>query len=619
MRKETRIIFTLFLFILCLSQQARAEEFKFALVTDIHLGNNINASKDLQNTINSINDNAEIKFVFVSGDITEEGDRYSLQEAKKLLDQLNIPYFAVPGNHETKWNESGVTDFNKIFGNDRFKFKYKNFIFLGFNSGPVIRMMDGHVGIQDIIWLKEELDKMKENEAAIIITHYPLQQGDVDNWYEVTDLLRQYNVKAILGGHHHTNHLTAYDDIPAFINRSNLRGKEPFGGYSIYTITNDSIIVSEKIIDQPARQWGAYSLKKQYYTLSNKGYNRPDYSVNGQYPEVKESWIFKNNGAIYSSPVVYDNKVYVANDLGNISCLSLESGELIWEFESGSRILGTPAAEENILVFGSTDGNIYGLNASEGNLIWKTETQQPVIGAVTIDRGLAYTGGSDHNFRCINIHTGIEQWTYNNVEGYIETKALIYNNKVIFGAWDSYLYALDKNTGRLQWKWNNGNSRMHFSPAAVWPVGANGKIFFSAPDRFLTALNEETGEIIWRTNEAMVRETIGLSEDKQRIYSKTMQDSVVCYSATSNVPVKIWSANVGYGYDHAPSMLTEKEGVVFGSTKNGLIFALNAYTGELLWKHKAGNSLINTVIPVSANECVFTSAEGYTGFLKCEK
>ncbi|MEA4936580.1 MAG: PQQ-binding-like beta-propeller repeat protein [Paludibacter sp.] len=595
-----------------------AKTFEFALVTDLHIGQNETSVDDLKNSILTINNTPEVNFVFVSGDLTEGGDRESLLKTKQMLDELKVPYFAVPGNHETKWSESGVMDFREIFGNDRFRFDYENFVFLGFNSGPVIRMMDGHVGIQDILWLETELKSIESHKNIIIIMHYPLQNGDVDNWYELTDLLRRYNVKAILGGHYHTNRLTDYDGIPAFINRSNLRGKEVAGGFSVYSVNEDSILVSEQIIGKFARRWGGYSLQQKYYTEDASGYFRPDYSVNEQFLKVRELWMIKNNGAVYSSPVVSGNKVYVGDDLGVLSCYTLNEGKLLWQYAAKSCILGTPAASKKVLVFGSTDRYIYGVNAETGKLIWKLKTDASVIGAVTIENDRAYVGGSDHVFRCIDIKKGKVIWQYNEVTGYVETKPLLYDDKVVFGAWDSYMYALNKRSGRLLWKWNNGNERMHFSPAAVWPVAAHGKIFFTAPDRVMTALNADNGSVLWRTKESMVRETIGLSVDKKRIYSKTMQDSVVCYSTTTDTPRRIWSVNVAYGYDHAPSMPVEKQNIVYGSTKNGLIFALDALTGKVLWKHKVGNSLINTVSPLGDGRCVFTSAEGYVGVLRSE-
>lgn len=41
--------------------------------------------------------------------------------------------------------------------------------------------------------------------------------------------------------------------------------------------------------------------------------------------------------------------------------------------------------------------------------------------------------------------------------------------------------------------------------------------------------------------------------------------------------------------------------------------ALDGKTGRLLWKHKFGNTLINTVVPLSATKLVFTNEAGKVG------
>ena len=533
-----------------------------------------------------------------------------------MLDLLKMKYYITSGNHETKWSESGATDFGHIFGSDRFKFEYNGILFLGFNSGPVIRMADGHVSPQDISWMKKELATFGKDKPVILVTHYPLQEGDVDNWYDVTDAVRPYNIRVFLGGHYHRNLLFNYDGIPGIICRSNLRGKEKVGGYSVFEVTPDSLLVYEQKIANNPENWASYSFKKSYYNSDNFGYKRPDYSINKEYDKVKELWIVKTAAGIYSSPVIYNKNVYVGDDLGFLSCYSLSNGKKIWEFKSGNRIVGTPATANGVVVFGSADKKIYGVNAKTGKLCWEYPAKEAVLGAVTIDNGIAYIGASDHTFRAIDVKTGKLCWEYTDVKGYIETKPLIYEDKVIFGAWDNNLYALDKASGKELWKWNGNLTRMHFSPAAVWPVAANGKIFITDPQRAMTAIDANSGKTIWRTFQSTVRETIGLSADKIRLYSKTMQDSVVCFSTEGNVPKQIWATDVKFGYEHAPSMLVEKDGVVFGSTKSGVVFALEAFSGKLLWKHKVGNSLISTVVPLSATECVFTSTSGEVGILK---
>ena len=594
----------------------RGENFRFALLTDLHVSGDSLAYNDLRKSVEQINKTKDIDFVIVSGDVTEEGDRASLKRVKSLLDLLKMKYYITSGNHETKWSESGATDFGHIFGSDRFKFEYNGILFLGFNSGPVIRMADGHVSPQDISWMKKELATFGKEKPVILVTHYPLQEGDVDNWYDVTDAVRQFNIRAFLGGHYHRNLLFNYDGIPGIICRSNLRGKEKVGGYSVFEVTPDSLLVYEQKIGNEPEKWASYSLRKSYYNSDDYGYKRPDYSINKEYDKVKELWIVKTAAGIYSSPVIYNKNVYVGDDLGFLSCYSLSSGKKMWEFKSGNRIVGTPAASNGVVVFGSADKKIYGVNAKTGKLCWEYTAKEAVLGAVTIDNGIAYIGASDHTFRAIDVKTGKLRWEYTDVKGYIETRPLIYEGKVIFGAWDNNLYALDKESGRELWKWNGNLTRMHFSPAAVWPVAANGKVFITDPQRAMTAIDANSGKTIWRTFQSTVRETIGLSADKMRLYSKTMQDSVVCFSTEGNVPKQIWATDVKFGYEHAPSMLVEKDGVVFGSTKSGVVFALEAFSGKLLWKHKVGNSLISTVVPLSATECVFTSTSGEVGILK---
>ena len=602
--------------------QAQQIAFRFAQLTDIHLSpSNPNPTEDLLRSIAQINATDSIDFVLVTGDITEEGDRATMEKVKSCLDLLKVKYYVALGNHETKWSDSGCTAFGEIFGGERFDFEHKGFLFLGFNSGPLMRMAYGHVVPQDIRWMTERMNQYntgdpQQNKPVILVTHYPMIEGDVDNWYEVTDAVRPYNIRLFIGGHYHRNRDLRYDGIPGVLMRSNLCDKDGKPGYGIYEITKDSIRVYTQRIGEPKKQWAGFSLTESYYERNGKAEKYPDFSVNKEYPQVKEQWITKTGVGIYCSPAVEKDKVFIGDDMGYLTAYALKDGKALWRFQSGKRIVGTPAVSEGIVVFGSADCKIYGLNAQNGNLLWTVETSEPVLGAVTIDNGTAYIGASDHTFRAINTCNGEIKWTFTGVKGYIETKPLVTDSKVIFGAWDNTLYALNKADGRKLWKWTGGLTRMHFSPAAVWPVAAEGKVFITDPQRAMTAIEIETGNTVWRTFQSMVRETIGLSEDGERIYSKTMNDSIVCYSTKGSHPHELWASNVGFGYEHAPSMQVEKDGIVFGSTKEGLIFALEAKTGKVLWKHKIGNSLISTVVPLSGNRILFTATGGEAGLLK---
>lgn len=591
--------------------------FSFALLTDTHISSsNPCPMEDLQRSIAEINQNPAIEFVVVTGDLTENGDRASIQAIKDALDQLNVPYYAASGNHETTWSESGVMDFSRVFGDSRFAFTHNGMYFIGFNSGPVIRMADGHVAPQDIAWLKHNLDSVSAsgNTPIFVFTHYPLRNGDVDNWYEVTDVLREHNVQCIMGGHYHRNLLFDCDGIADVLNRSNLRDKDGVNGYSIINIT-DSIRFNEKRIGEEAKHWLSLPFEQKTYGASNQAL-RPNFDVNKEYANVKRVWHKALKGGIYSTPVTDGKSLFIGDDVGVMYSLNLRSGKTNWSFDTGMRIVGSPAVSNGVVVFGSANYNIYGLDAETGKELWHITTQQAVMGAATIHEGIAYIGGGDGRMFAIDIKTGDIKWSFDELKNYVLTRPLVYNDKLYFGCWDTYMYALNLTDGSLAWKWNNGNGNTKLSPASVWPVAANGKLFITAPDRYFTCLDAETGEQVWRTKEYKVRETVGLSEDGQTVYSKCMWDTIVAMDATTHEPITRWATHADFGYEHNPAMPLEKDGTLWVSTKNGLLLGMDAQTGKVLWRHKIGNSILNTPLPLSAKECVFTSSEGTITYIR---
>lgn len=585
--------------------------FKFAQLSDIHIvkGDSMPLI-DLKRSIKQINASPDIDFVLVTGDLTDNGDRASLYTVKETLSTLNKKYYIIPGNHETTWSESGLTDFSRLWGSERFSFVHKGFLFLGFNTGPFIRMAYGHVVPQDLTWIKHEIEQKGQGKKIILVTHYPILKGDIDNWYQVTDFVRRFNVLTFIGGHYHRNAFFQYDGIPGFLGRANLRDKNDRSGYTVYQVTPDSLLVYEQAYQSPIRKWGGISLTKQYYNVSGHADSYPSFEVNKKYPQVIEKWKINSSVGIYCSPVVDKSLCFVGNDLGQLTCYKWQTGHKQWMYQAKGRIIGTPGVNNGVVVFGTTENSIYGIRINTGKLLWKITTTEAVMGSVAIQGNIAYVGGSDHTMRAINIHTGKVLWAYDKVSGYVVTKPLVASGLVIFGAWDDNLYALNQMTGRLVWKWQNSKNQMHYSPAGVWPVATKKAVFIVDPQRAMTAIDILNGKTLWRTYQSKVRESLGISLDKQRLYAKTMQDSIVCYAADPKESKELWACNVGFGYEHATTMLEEKNGKVYSSTKEGLIISVEGKTGKLNWIHKTGNSFINTVTPIDDKHLLFTETSG---------
>lgn len=591
------------------------QQIKFAWVTDIHIGYPT-AAEDLTQSVIDINSAKDIDFTIVSGDITATGTLEELSLAKSILDKLEMPYYIIPGNHDTKWSESGCTDFIKIWGHDRFVFEYQNLLLVGLHQGPRMRMADGYFAPEDLRWF-DSLFKTKSDSTKplILITHYPLDES-IANWFEMTKRLKTLNTKVVLFGHGHTNKTYSLEGIPGVMGRSNLRANENNGGYNIVEIKNDSIFFSEKNNSNKVYQrWYSLSLSEKLIFSDSI---LPDYSINNSYPNIKLKWQYNTGYTIGSSAAISDNNIFVGDASGKFYSLKLDDGKIQWTFNSKSPIYSTPAVASDYVIFGSADSSIYCLNKNDGKLIWQFKANAAVLGSPLINNNVIYIGSSDKTFRAINLSTGKLIWQYSELKGFVECKPTLIDDKIIFGAWDEHLYCLDANSGMLLWKWRTNRAGIFYSPAVCNPVVSDGIVFIVAPDRQMTAIEIQSGKEIWRTGKYQVRETIGISEKADKFFIRTMNDTMLALSASKELQEPLWITNCGFGYDISSAQIIEKDGTIFYPTKNGVIYSIDSSDGKILWKYKLTNGFVNTITVVNKNQIIATDFDGRVTYLVAE-
>lgn len=599
------------LFVFCsFISQAQFRPFRFAFITDTHIGSpNGGAEEDLRRTVQDINAMKEIAFVVITGDITELGTNEEIKLAKQILDSLNVPWYIIPGNHDTGWSESGGVMFTTVFGYDKFSFEYNGIRFLGCASGPYVRMSDGHVPRDAVNWLDKELKKVKKDQPVIFLNHYPLDNG-LDNWYEVTDRLRLHNTWAALCGHGHANKAMNFEGIPGVMSRSNLRAKAPVGGYNIVDVRSDSMTFSEK---KPGNgspvQWTAVAVGVKKYVQQHH-FPRPDYGMNDTFSQVKRSWTIASEANIISTPAVDGKTVFVGNQNGKMTCFNLKNGKERWSFGTKGAIFSSPVVSGQSVIFGSGDGTIYCLQATSGKVLWKQETGTAVLGSPLLSGDTVFIGGSDHIFRALQITTGKTFWTFNELKGPVVSTPLLYEGKIIFGAWDRNLYALNSATGKPEWTWSNGSTVINYSPAGCIPVAADGVVYVVAPDRYISAIDATNGKTLWRNNDTRVRESIGISANGKWIYGKTMQDTVSVYAASRQKQSATAKIHCGFGYEHVPSMIIEKEGLLYFGTKSGVVHCVDPAAQKVVWRHKIDNSMVNTVRVMDAHSLIASTMDG---------
>ncbi len=609
MRRALFLIFTLILVLSLMScSDVSRQPLTFAFIADTHIGT-ASGAQDLRNTVRDINAFDGIDLVILAGDATEYDLAGELDTVKAIMETLKVPYHIIPGNHELKWSASGGEKFRKLFGDDKFNVSYKGYRFIGVNQGPLMRMGEGFIAREDIDWVKRELKKMRPaKQPVFIVTHYPIDHT-VTNAYDFLEIVKPYNIQAIMHGHGHRNVLNDYSDIPGIMGRSNLSRGGP-GGYNIVHVENDTMTWSERqpLEKKTLKPWLVLPLKENVYTASHAAL-KPDMSVNETFPRINEAWSYDSKYSITAPAAKAGDLAIFGNRSGKIIALSLSEGKSVWEYQTGGPVFTEPEVAGPYVYVTSTDSSLYCLVARSGEKVWSYKTRAAIVAHPVVAYDKVYFGGSDGKFRAVEAQSGKLVWDFMHIDTYVESKPLIADEKVIFGAWNTYLYALNAQNGRIEWMWKGENAGRLYSPAVVEPVYANGKVFIVAPDRVMTAIDIETGRMVWRSDLFKVRENIGISQDGATVYAKTMWDIVCAVSTEGDQPGTRWSTAVNYGFEIDPSYPVEREGRLYFTTQFGFVHCLDAEDGSLLWQHRIGSNLLNTPLML-ADGMVVTGMDG---------
>lgn len=603
-----RFVFTLFCFFVVVSGYSltsNVRPVRFALLADLHISEVASNVEDLEISVRDINSLKGIDFVIFAGDITEFGSDEEILLAKSIIDKLNVPYYIVAGNHDSKWSESGCNTFSRVFGYEHFNFNFGGVQFIGTNSGPNMRMAPALVPRESVVWLDSVTRALPPGVPVVFVNHYPLDDAML-NYSVVIDLLRRVNIQVSLCGHGHSNRVLDFSGVRGVMGRSNLRGGKVAAGHAGYNLVS----IEDGTISFRVRSNGVTGEVWHSMRLLGRGENSAAYPVS-------VVWDFQDDSDIGSAAAFGFGMVYVANSAGVIKALDAADGTVRWSYKTGGKVFSSPGLCEvsGSLVVGSSDNFIYCLDARSGKLRWRAEAGKSVLGSPEFLNGVVYIGASDNSFRAIDVKSGSTLWVYSGIKGFIEAKPWVDAGGVYIGDWASRLYAFNPKSGELKWSWTNGKGR-GLSPAAVWPVKANGKVFVVTPERMCHAIDAATGKELWSRRGG--REAIGLSQDGSAVYVKTMQDTVIAYSTKESVAVKLWESHAGFGYEIAPSPLTNAYGLVFVPTDKGNIFALREGDGSVAWQYRFSGALINYVRPIGDRRVLVTSMDGRVAILKVQ-
>ena len=181
-----------------------------------HWKDSVNSFPILQSTIEYINQKVKPDFLIHTGDLTERGKLSNLKKVKKLLDELNCPYYSVMGDHDlggysySNFNRHAC-NYTRVFGQRYYSFDHQNWHFIILGIYP---------DNEELNWLKKDLSENAE-KSIIFATHRLVVADEFTLWLakkhlgvellmpkakEVVNIMRDHwNIKMVLSGHCHSN------------------------------------------------------------------------------------------------------------------------------------------------------------------------------------------------------------------------------------------------------------------------------------------------------------------------------------------------------------------------------------------------------------------------------
>lgn len=571
---------------------------RVAVLSDVHVTLGNANERALREAVREIN-GSDFDFVVMNGDLTNEGSDAELANVKAILDSIRHPLYVLPGNHETTWSQSAAHTFPRLWGNDRF---YTNIgdslLVVGIACGPYMKMGDGHIKQEDLHWLRKTLDdNLKPGMKVLSFNHYPLLD-DLDNYVEYIELLQDYPVIAHICGHYHTwRHYTAGgkdsgSDIEGAMFRAlDMRDGKP--GYAIMDITPDWVHIYNKVTGAPAEPKMALPVR----TAHTKVKPRETKAVTA--PEGFEvSKLWTDSASVFTRLGFDRDRVFFGTSTGHARAVDKATGKLVWDLPTGASLYSRPVLlkEGKALAVPAGDGIILVRPESGRELRRLPSKEGPYVadGALTPD-GKTYLQGGYKRFEARRPSDGKLLWSYDSIFNYCQAAPAVDGGDIVFGAWDTNLRMLDLRTGKLKWVWNNGKPANMLGPGNVVPVITEERVYTVAPDRYMTAIDRRTGKTIWRDNSHRYREALGHSEDLSRIYAKTMDGELVAVDAMAPRFKELWTVDMGLGYEHAPCIVAEKDGIVYAGSRRGHVVMVNPVSQKVMANLPLGVSEVNGI------------------------
>lgn len=309
-------------------------------------------------------------------------------------------------------------------------------------------------------------------------------------------------------------------------------------------------------------------------------------------------WKFQTAGRIYSSPVTYENTVFIGSEDAHFYAIDKMTGSKKWAFPTGGAVRSSAAICENRVIFTSMDGKLYCLDAVSGKELWIFETMGEkmldpwdyFLSSPLIDEGLVYFGSGDRNIYAVNLEDGSLELKFE-TRGAVHCSPAILDDTLYIGSFDGHLYALEKKTGEQKWAFRTvGDTWFPNGEIQGSICIEDGIVYFGSRDYNLYAVDARTGRGRWNFKAPGTWIVTTPTVKGGLVYFGTSDHSLIYAMDAKSGELK-WSFPVEINTFGSVAIAGE---VVYFGNMNGKFYALDKNEGSLRWVYETEASKLNS-------------------------
>jgi outer membrane protein assembly factor BamB len=205
--------------------------------------------------------------------------------------------------------------------------------------------------------------------------------------------------------------------------------------------------------------------------------------------------------AVEATPAICDSVLYIGRIDGFMSALSLAAKDTLWNFETMGQISASPNIGtfegRQAVVFGSYDNYLYCVDKNSGAEINRFLSGYYINGAVAILNGCFVSGGCDAWLRIINGTTGAASDSLE-LETYIPASPAVSGSYICIADHAGNVYEIILNEGKITRSGKIVQATDRSEAFVSVPALSEATLFVLSGDRYLYAIDRATGNIRWK-------------------------------------------------------------------------------------------------------------------------